>query len=700
MDPLTAVSLASTVAQLIDFGIKIVELCHAFHKAQGDLPPELARARLLASDLLALMHRIQQQSQKSPTGVIVEQSFVAQVDCCLGDITTLHNLLASLNTANKLDAFNLRQAFRALRKSGEVSRLATSLEQYRDGISARLIQSTHETQQYVCEVIDRNRSESSQEAKAISDALDLLKSSITNTSQTISTDVTELLSHSQGYQSSLQTILQEVKNLGDDVDAMSKKVRQMQQPQYVVRTSSILQLHSARQRRRPRVRSSSGQLRVPHYSHSRSSSTASQHQRSESSEREKHPTIKFTLSVDIYGDPRDLVALLRNVFFTSWSNVTRPISAMLSSTAIPPSLDFSPPAEMDAMSAMLTAHTLRVKASYDSYTGVITLSSETDRILVRTRMPNGDVGESYRRAELPWNVGQSSPQLQSVVPYQGPMAHFSLEASEFLSIGDDVLSNQDLSALSDDGSTFAEPERDPIWETIELMQLADMTQDGEEGEGGGGDEVGGRGVGEGEASEAHATEAQAIDFSLPPSALPVINETGFYARGFLTGKTGLRGGRRRSDASSCSSPSTKRSRGRRREKEEAEMGWMAFLLCLLIPLSVLFCFGKWLDHLDGGRAWDFWGWGDSAVLRQQMYGNGAVGFWMYKPQKNVEETVAEEARLINEGRKLRERRARQKRMKERAVRCQSWGGCTKYYWDEIWRTDEKERGKGKRRWGY
>src|SRR5947207_1484094 len=183
MDPATAFGVAVNVAQVIDVSIKIIGLCQAFYRAQGELPDDFARIQTLVGDLLALMQRLQQQAQTS-TGdpsVVNEPTFQALIDGCLIEIKNLHDKLNSIQTpGGRFDPLNLRTSFRALRESGKITKITCVLQQYRDAISARLIQSTHEKQQYVCEVVDRNRTEFSQASRAMQDTLDLLQSSITN----------------------------------------------------------------------------------------------------------------------------------------------------------------------------------------------------------------------------------------------------------------------------------------------------------------------------------------------------------------------------------------------------------------------------------------------------------------------------------------------------------------------------------------
>src|SRR6266480_613738 len=171
------------------------------------------------------MQRLQQQAQTS-TGnpsVINEPTFQALIDGCLIEIKNLHDKLNSLQTpGGRFDPLNLRTSFRALRESGKITKTASVLQQYRDAISARLIQSTHEKQQYVCEVVDRNRTEFSQASRAMQDTLDLLQSSITNTSRTIATDVNALVVRGDENRLSIERLLQEVRMIGDEVEGLRR----------------------------------------------------------------------------------------------------------------------------------------------------------------------------------------------------------------------------------------------------------------------------------------------------------------------------------------------------------------------------------------------------------------------------------------------------------------------------------------------
>lgn len=100
----------------------------------------------------------------------------------------------------------------------------------------------------------------------------------------------------------------------------------------------VLQLQSARNRKRVRIRSGTNQDPTCEKSNSSRQSATKK-----SRDGERRPIIKFTLSVSIYGDPRDLVSFVRSMFFSSWTNVVQPISALLSSNTIPTTIDFSAP---------------------------------------------------------------------------------------------------------------------------------------------------------------------------------------------------------------------------------------------------------------------------------------------------------------------------------------------------------------------
>src|SRR5205814_1770907 len=60
------------------------------------------------------------------------------------------------------------------------------------------------------------------------------------------------------------------------------------------------------------------------------------------------------------------------------------------------------------------------------------------------------------------------------------------------------------------------------------------------------------------------------------------------------------------------------------------------------------------------------------------------GCWIYDPKGKVEEKVREEVKNSHEDREWR-KKTRERKMKERADRCQTWGGCTKRDLNDIWK---------------
>ena len=58
LEGLAALSLASNIAQLVDFSIKIGELTKSFRKNCGQLPKDLQRVENLVSDLIPIAERL------------------------------------------------------------------------------------------------------------------------------------------------------------------------------------------------------------------------------------------------------------------------------------------------------------------------------------------------------------------------------------------------------------------------------------------------------------------------------------------------------------------------------------------------------------------------------------------------------------------------------------------------------------------
>ena len=149
MDPITAFGIASGVAQLIDFSIKIIKFGRDFQNLHGQLPGDLVRVELLVDDLLPMVQRIQ-QLPRSPHGLnslLSQEAFESLIIGCLEEIRTLHELLQGLEiNVSENGLSGLRAALRLMRRSGKIANIEKSLDKYRNAISARLSESTHENQ--------------------------------------------------------------------------------------------------------------------------------------------------------------------------------------------------------------------------------------------------------------------------------------------------------------------------------------------------------------------------------------------------------------------------------------------------------------------------------------------------------------------------------------------------------------------------
>lgn len=157
------------------------------------------------------------------------------------------------------------------------------------------------------------------------------------------------------------------------------------------------------------------------------------------------------------------------------------------------------------------------------------------------------------------------------------------------------------------------------------------------------------------------------DFSTAPNILPMPAESSVYLKDQINRL--LTGPRDRSKPKSRPKPMT---------------GWqLARLLFftlfgLFFFLTVCYFFGRWID---GGVMWNI---GGHNLLG---YGEPAENQYLYHRPKNFDETIRDELKRIRESK----RRHRAKMMKERAYRCQTWGDCTKRYWDEMVRNVRRAR---------
>lgn len=143
MDPITALGVAGSIVQLVDFGIKVVSKGNKIYYSGDGSTAENHDLENVANDLVLIQNRLRQSLY--PLGVYGPLSEDEQA---LGDIGAVSSqvaeaLLEQLNKAKAQGRFrrwkSLRQAVKSVSSKSQVEDLARRLVMLRDQFNLRIL---------------------------------------------------------------------------------------------------------------------------------------------------------------------------------------------------------------------------------------------------------------------------------------------------------------------------------------------------------------------------------------------------------------------------------------------------------------------------------------------------------------------------------------------------------------------------------
>lgn len=193
LEGIAALSLASNITQLVEFGIRIGELTQHFRDNCGELPKDLQRVVILVNDIVPITRRLQAASTSSSNPLLQEQSLIPLVAGCEREAHDLRLLLESLKTARQSGWQSFILALKTNRKAGRIRKIEKALEKYKTSMALRLAEASLAKQyvflltvlsilsscrEYICEVLDRNKDIQSSEASSSLETLERLDASI------------------------------------------------------------------------------------------------------------------------------------------------------------------------------------------------------------------------------------------------------------------------------------------------------------------------------------------------------------------------------------------------------------------------------------------------------------------------------------------------------------------------------------------
>lgn len=140
LDPLTALSIASSVIQIVDFGCKLVsETQEIYHSASG-ATKEFVTSREITQDIKLLYQDLRRKNQAFERLGPDDMALGKLVDSCAGEAEALMRLLEELKVpsdANEWKSF--KNAIKSARKKAKVTDIETRLFNIQRQINSRLV---------------------------------------------------------------------------------------------------------------------------------------------------------------------------------------------------------------------------------------------------------------------------------------------------------------------------------------------------------------------------------------------------------------------------------------------------------------------------------------------------------------------------------------------------------------------------------
>jgi len=143
LDPLTALSLAGTIVQFVDFGSKIISKSRDLARSSTGTSEEASNHEIIINDLLKLSRSLREQLQTANSSGSADDDNQTLQAVCTGCIQLSERLLARLNSvkiqanAGKRKIFRL--AVRAVWSQKEIHKLHLELGDFRNQIELHVL---------------------------------------------------------------------------------------------------------------------------------------------------------------------------------------------------------------------------------------------------------------------------------------------------------------------------------------------------------------------------------------------------------------------------------------------------------------------------------------------------------------------------------------------------------------------------------
>lgn len=331
LEGLAVLSLASNVAQLVDFSIKIGELTNSFRRNCGQLPKDLQRVEDLVSDIVPIAERLQNASHTSTDVLLQEQTLVSLLSRCVSEAQDFKNLLDSFKAASRSGWSSFIAALKTTRNAGKIDKIEKALESYKSALTLRIAEASLAKQEYMCELLNQNKRSSSEEAQTTSDALERLDSSINASFRNMEDKMHHFTQQSENIAEVAEKAKAEIEKLHADRAAWAHERNTLQQrlrSTHLASRPMILQFQAMRRRR---VRN------IPRRTSTAIVSRLKELEPEESelidekvAEKKKAiVNINIVIALPINATPEELMHSLKQLLYTSWTEVTSRIIAAI-----------------------------------------------------------------------------------------------------------------------------------------------------------------------------------------------------------------------------------------------------------------------------------------------------------------------------------------------------------------------------------
>ena len=331
LEGLAALSLASNIVQLVDFSIKIGELTRSFRKNCGKLPSDLQRVENLISDLVPIAERLQHATYTSTNALLREQTFVSLLSRCVSEAEDFKDLLDSFKTASRTGWSSFISALKTTRNAGKIDKIEKALEGYKSALTLRIAEASMAKQEYICELLNQNKQASSEEAQTTSDALERLDTSISASFRNMEDKMHQFSRQSENVAEVAEKAKAEIEKLRADHAAWAHEHNTLQhrlRSTHLASRPMILQFQAMQRRR---VRNVSRRTSTAVVSRLKAWEPKESGSDNEKAAEKKKAIFKINIviALPVNATPEELMHSLKQLLYTSWTEVTRRITAAI-----------------------------------------------------------------------------------------------------------------------------------------------------------------------------------------------------------------------------------------------------------------------------------------------------------------------------------------------------------------------------------